>query len=234
MADLPMISVEGAANLLRADVADIRELSRRRVLPPIIKGEMPLVATVQKFVEHIRAARRPVNKSGELINKSAEWVRKLIDAGFIEKQPDGTLLERDVYNGYIRWLTDEARRTTKVQAESRVRDARAREIELRIAEHEGRLIERTDMEEVVDEYAGTMRSELAGLAARVTRDLTIRRTIEQAIDEILARVAANLRQALARLQASAGADGAVADPNAGQMGGEESNLRAGQGGAGSA
>lgn len=217
--DQQMISVTSAANLLKTSEQEIRELSVRHILPPIRKGEMPFVATVQRYIEHKRDGRRSVHLAGEIIGKSAQWVRKLIEWGYIVKQPDGMVLERDVVLGYIRFLTDEQRRASKSQAESRVRDARAREIELRIAEREGRLAELGDLEGVLDEYIGTMRAELAGLPARVTRDLVQRRTIEAAIDDILHRCAAASRQALALLAPGDHANGAGESADAGQVGG---------------
>lgn len=214
----PQITVAVAANLLKTSEDEIRDLSKRHVLPPIRKGQLPLIETVQRYVEHKRDGRRSVHLAGPLIGKSAQWIRRLIAEGFIPKQTDGTVLERDVYLGYIRWLTDEQRRATKVAAESRVRDARAREIELRIAEREGRLIEIVDMEEVLDEYGGMLRAELSGLPARVTRDLVLRRTIEQAIEDILNRVTAAAQQARDRLGPADNSDEAVPAPNTGQVG----------------
>lgn len=216
-----MMTPTVAATLLKTTEEEIRDLSKRHVLPPIRGGEMPLVQTVQRYVEHKRDGRRSIHLAGQLIDKSPAWIRSLISDGYIVKQSDGTILERDVFNGYIRWLTDEARRANKVKAESRVRDARAREIELRIAEREGRLAQVSDLEAVLDEYIGSMRSELSGLPAAVTRDLVLRRTIEQAIDERLHRVADAAEQALALLAPGDTSHPAVADPGTGQVGAQQ-------------
>lgn len=199
-ANLEFWPITRVANLLKTTEDEVRALSVCHVLPPIQNGEVPLAATVKKYVEHLRDGRRSINQAGDLIGKSPQWIRRLVADGYIAKQPGGGVLKRDVFVGYIRFLTDEGRRATKVQAESRVRDARAREIELRIAEREKRLIEITDMEEVIDEFSGMLRAELSGLPARVTRDLVLRRTIERAIDDILTRLAASVRQARDRLQ----------------------------------
>lgn len=199
----PMIAVKTIANLCATNEEEIRQLSIRHLLPPIRKGTMPLIATVQAYVTLKRERKRSAKSAGELIDKSPQWVRHLIAEGFIVKDADGMVRDEDVFRGYIRWLTDEQRRASKVQAESRVRDARARELELRIAEREGRLIDINDMERVVDTFAGTLRASLSGLPARVTRDLVLRRTIEQAIDSILGELADYLRQERDRLRPAA-------------------------------
>jgi phage terminase Nu1 subunit (DNA packaging protein) len=101
-------------------------------------------------------------------------------------------------------------RSSRIEADVNYRRLRAREVELRIAELEGRLIEITDMEEVIEDFAGMIRSELASLPARLTRDLVLRRTIEQVIDEILGRIADSIRQTIGRLETTSNSDGATA------------------------
>jgi hypothetical protein len=68
--------------------------------------------------------------------------------------------------GYIRFRNDSDRRAQKSAADSRVRDARAREIELRNAVREGRLIEIDETMAIVEEMIGLFRAETAGLPAR--------------------------------------------------------------------
>lgn len=97
-----------------------------------------------------------------------------------------------IVRGYLRFLKDEARRSSKVAASSRKDDARTREIELRIAERENRLIDREEAIAVADEIVGTFRASFAGLASRVTRDLQLRKKIEADVDETLRKVAALL------------------------------------------
>jgi hypothetical protein len=46
----------------------------------------------------------------------------------------------------------------------------------------------SDAEEMVEKWAGALRSELSGVPARVTRDVTMRRTIEREINDALTLV----------------------------------------------
>ncbi|KRQ99268.1 hypothetical protein CP49_11770 [Bradyrhizobium valentinum] len=120
---------------------------------------------------------------------SAERVRQLAKEGWIEKAGKDQFYLVDVVQGYIRFRNDSERRATKSASASRVSDARAREVELRIAERERRLVELSEMIALSDQLVGMFRAELSGLPARVTRDLQIRRTIETAINDILDRIA---------------------------------------------
>lgn len=147
---------------------------------------------------------------GAHLDLTRQRVTQLVNENIISRRADGRFDLNQSRVSYIRWLRGTERRSVRAEADVQYRKLRARGVELRIAELEGRLIEITDMEEVVDEFAGIIRSELAGLPARVTRDLILRRTIEQAIDDILYRVADSIRQARDCLQPPAGADGIVA------------------------
>ncbi|KYK44678.1 hypothetical protein A1D31_36495 [Bradyrhizobium liaoningense] len=157
---------------------------------------------------------------------SAERVRQLSKEGWIEKQGKDQFYLVDVVQGYIRYRNDADRRAQKSAADSRVRDARAREIELRNAVREGRLIEIEEAMAIVEQITGLFRAETAGLPARVTRDLQFRKTIETALNDILERVA-DIASERGRAVASARVAGeAVAADAARRMGGDEPHLSA--------
>lgn len=160
--------------------------------------------------------------AGAIIMVSVERVRQLSRDGWIRKTGKGYHL-LDVVQGYIRFRDDADRRANKTAAASRVSDARAREIELRNAQREGRLIEIDDALDAVDKLVGTMRVELAGLPARVTRDLQLRRTIETAINDILQRISDIAEQSELDVRKSEAAGEAVASGPAGSVGSEEQN-----------
>jgi len=174
------------------------------------------------------------NLAGRLLMVSAERVRQLAREGWIEKQGKDQFYLVDVVQGYIRFRNDADRRAQKSAADSRVRDASAREIELRNAVREGRLIEIDEAMAIVEQMTGLFRAETAGLPARVTRDLQFRKTIETAVNDILERVAdiaAERGRAVAETRA---ASEAVASHAAGHMGEREPDLPADGGRAGSA
>jgi hypothetical protein len=125
------------------------------------------------------------------------------------------------YVVYLRELNTTANQST---SESRVRDARASEIEIRTAERTRRLITLDEALESNAAVCGTVRTEFGALAARFTRDLVLRREIEKAVNDSLARIAARLVEEAAALEAGGAAAEAVADGDAGPVGGEQSQL----------
>jgi hypothetical protein len=78
--------------------------------------------------------------AARLIDVHPRRLQQLVAAGWIERPNRGEYTLVSVVQGYIRFLLDEDRRAAKSAAEARVLDARAREIELRIAREEAKLV----------------------------------------------------------------------------------------------
>jgi hypothetical protein len=152
-------------------------------------------------------------QAARLLMIGPERVRQLVKAGWINKIEKDRFHLVDVVQGYIKFRNSEDRRSSKTAADSRVRDARAHEIELRVAIKMRDLMRHDEHVEILDEVVGLFRSELSGLPARVTRDLHERVRIEQAVNEILDRISSRATNAAQRLAApGGGADqGSVGD-----------------------
>jgi hypothetical protein len=149
-----------------------------------------------KFVEW-EGRKWPVleaEKMAGLLEFSADYLRQLERAGRFAKLSHDRYSPPAVIKGVLAHMRDDARRINKTSAQTRVQEARAKEIELRTARDEGRLIEIESVEAVFADILGAYRSELAGVPAAATRDLAIRETIsaalESAIDRCRARFAA--------------------------------------------
>ncbi len=99
---------------------------------------------------------------------------------------------------YIRYLRE--RHSKPSAADSHLREARAREIEVRTAERLGKLVAVEEFDAMIDELCGVFRTELSGLPARVTRDVALRRTIEREINGMLGRIADIAEANAARLE----------------------------------
>ena len=95
---------------------------------------------------------------------------------------------------YIRYLRDARASNTKTAAATRVQDARAREIELRMAKDAGTLYAAEDVEAAIADILGTYRSELTGVPAASTRDLTVRATIEKHLNDAIERARASFEK----------------------------------------
>jgi hypothetical protein len=157
-------------------------------------------------------------QAARLLMISGERVRQLSKQVWITKVERDRYLLVDVVQGYIRFRNDEDRRAFKSGAEARVRDARAEEISLRVGQRGGQLIEHAEHIAILDELCGFVRTELVGLPARLTRDMTERRKIEQAVHELLTRLAARA-EAMAHVGSASGdAVAAVNSHDAGPVG----------------
>lgn len=132
-----------------------------------------------------------------LFGLTAERVRQLAAAGHFERSGRGRIAVMQAVQGYLKFLRDEARVGSKSAATSRVQDARAREIDLKIAERDGRLIDVVEHRDLFAECFGIIKTGLDGTPARLTRDQTFRRKIETEIDDVLRRAADRFEQAAA-------------------------------------
>jgi hypothetical protein len=126
---------------------------------------------------------------GRHLDLSRQRVAQLADEGVIERRADGRFEQDGSRVAYLRWLRSEDRRAVKGEADGRVRDARARLIELQIAEREHRLIDMIEHEAVLAEAIGIVTTALDGLPARITRDLRLRALIEAECNATLNRAA---------------------------------------------
>jgi phage terminase Nu1 subunit (DNA packaging protein) len=162
----------------------------------------------------------------QLLMLTRQRLDQLAAEGWIARHSAGRWRTVDLVQGYIRFMRDEGRRQNVKAADSRVRDARARDIEIRNAERLGRLVSVEELDAIIDEVCGAFRSELSGLPARVTRDLQMRRVIETEVHGVLARIAAIADANATRLEASRVADPAIGANNAGPLGGAQSDVPA--------
>lgn len=123
-----------------------------------------------------------------LLMISEERVRQLVKMEYLPQTARGQYPLVGVVQGYIRFLKDEERRSSKSATASRMQEAKATEIDMRIAEKRRELIPLEEAEAVVDVLVGRIRSEFSGLPIRVTRDMTLRRELESEVNGSLNRI----------------------------------------------
>lgn len=150
--------------------------------------------------------------AAQLIMVTPRWVQKLTKDGWIPKSERGRYSLIGVVQGYINFLKDEARRASKSAADSRVRDARAREIELRVARQQADLIPYAEHVAILDEILGHIRAEMEGAPARITRDLGIRDELKGVIHGSLDKASRRLQQAAVEHAALSSALAALGRP----------------------
>jgi phage terminase Nu1 subunit (DNA packaging protein) len=167
------------------------------------------MATAKEPDEGSAASTIPIDVAAKLLMVTPEWVRRLTKDGWISKADRGRYRVVDVVQGYIRFLRDEARRSSKSAAHSRLQDIRARKEELNIAQTERELVPLADAMTLVDEVAGAVVARVNAIPARMTRNMDERARLQREIDEALAEVADRVEKLGATFQS--GRDDPAAD-----------------------
>jgi hypothetical protein len=115
----------------------------------------------------------------------------------------------DLVQGYIKFLKDEERRTSKTATLGRMQEAKARGLERKNLVAEGRLMETDTVDAIFTEALGWFMSRLDGFPAQITRDLAMRQTMKQGLDAIRTEVA----DLFAKRAAECGAKAEVEESN---------------------
>jgi len=152
-------------------------------------------------MDDIEGATVPAARLASFLGLSTERVRQLVNSGHIPRQGKAKYPVVAGMRGYIEFLQDENKRVTTNATDSGLKAARQREVEIRIARDEGRLVDMEDVEAVVAHVIGTLRAELAGVPASASRDRAVRASVEQAINGALSRCAGRIGEASAALRA---------------------------------
>jgi phage terminase Nu1 subunit (DNA packaging protein) len=168
----------------------------------------------------------------ELLMVDQSRITQLTQEGLMKRVAKGEYDLRQAVQDYIRYLRDQQKRQTLVAADSRVRDARAKDIEARTAQRLGQLVSLSVYDEMIDGFAGVVRSELAGIPARCTRDLVMRRIIERELNAGLRRMAEYAMAQSIRVEAMGGPNASERTNGAGPVGGGKSDVPADGSGSG--
>lgn len=212
--------------LLVENAAELKRLARAGWISPLGPDRWRIADIVQGRIKQLIAQATTYNavQMAGALALTNQRVRQLTAEGRIKTTSKGKY-DRDAttrdYVVYLRELNTTANLST---SESRVREARAADIEVRTAERTRRLIELDEALESNAVVCGFVRTEFGALAARFTRDLGLRREIEKAVNGCLARIAARLNAEAATLEAGGAVADAVADDDAGSVGGEQPQL----------
>jgi hypothetical protein len=125
---------------------------------------------------------------------SPKRIDQLLAEGVVHREAKGRFRLKANVTAVFRWLRSDQRRCARTEADAQLRRERAREIRLRIAERERQLVPIDLAFQVQEEILGLVRTEIGGASARITRDLALRRQIDEALNEVLARVVSKLHK----------------------------------------
>lgn len=154
-------------------------------------------------------------QAARLLMVSDERIRQLAKNGHIPKIAKDRFNLVAVVQGYIRFLKDEERRSSKSAADSRVRDARAAEIERRMAREDRDLIMLDEAMAAYDFAVGLFLESVSGLPARMTRNASERRRLEAICDGERQRLADRFAEGASALRTGEAAVGADDEDDAG-------------------
>lgn len=125
----------------------------------------------------------PIGQAARLLMISEERIRQLVKQGYVPvSEKRGHVQLVGSVQGYIRFLKDDERRSSKSAADARVRDARAAEIERRMAREDRDIIMLEEAMAAYDFATGLYLESVSGLPARMTRNVSERRRLEAICD----------------------------------------------------
>ena len=125
--------------------------------------------------------------AADITGYSKTWLLKLAENGYFAKQARGVYKIGDVVRGIIKFVQEKKKSATKSAAADRLLAVRAEEIELRIRMREGEVVEMRAAEELFMSVLGDLKYQLEGFPAQMSRDLELRRKMDDALNVIFRR-----------------------------------------------
>ena len=236
MAENDEIGTAEAHALLILDGAEFKALARAARIKPTESGRWRIADVVRARIRSLidAATYYTTPRMAEAFGISHQRVAQLRDEGVLSYDGKNRFHRDNTTRAYATWQRNQLKSLHTNTSEGRVREARATEIEIRTAERSRKLIAIDEALESNAAVCGYMRTEFGGLAARVTRDLVLRRDIEKAVNDSFARIASRCIEEARYLETGRVPVDAVADDAAGPMGEGESSVPAIGGDTGSA
>lgn len=147
------------------------------------------------------------SQAAKMLEVSDEWIRRLEKMGYVTKRGRGAWHFLDVIRGYIRYLKDDSRRSSKSASASRMQDVKTErlEFELKVAKAAYQPVE--DMFLALDTLSSEMRGSFGGVGARLTRDAAWRNKIDDEITATINRMSERIERTRdALVEASGGTE----------------------------
>jgi hypothetical protein len=139
--------------------------------------------------------------AARLVLMTDRHLRRLVEDGWVKKSPTGKYTLIGTVQGVLRYKDDQISRLSKKTQGAHALDARARMIELNIAEKSKNLCSVEELRDTVDYVVGQLKYELTGVPSGSTRDKEVRAKIEHGIETALTRAADRLEQAMGDIKA---------------------------------
>lgn len=155
-----------------------------------------------------------VQEIARATGRTTRWVQMLAKEQGIAKDGRGRYAIADLLRGLVAHYEQVLENGSRSTAAADATQARADEIRQRMAIKDRTLIPLDEALQAMEIVVGTVNSELTGLPARATRDMAIRRKIEDEVNGTKGRIAASLRKGSAAARSGRGLDGADTEDDA--------------------
>lgn len=146
--------------------------------------------------------------AADLLQLSPRRLRQLAADGWIPAAGRGRYPLAGLVQGYASFLMASGARRTKSANEGRLKEARARLVEQRIAREDRGLIDLQEALDAFEDIAGAYAGSIAGLPARIAMDPSERRRIQVICDAERLRVSDRFAEIASALRTGRGADDA--------------------------
>jgi len=137
---------------------------------------------------------------GALTGLTGRRVRQILSAAGVKPVARGRVPLGPAIRAVIDAAKGERGSSPEARARAELAKARAAEVELRLAERSKALIALTDAEAALERLVGVVLAELVGLSASVTRDMSLRRRVDEATLAMRGRIARRLRAEAERIR----------------------------------
>lgn len=152
--------------------------------------------------------------AAEYLALTERRVQQLAAEGWVKPVGRGRWSLVEVIAGYVESIRAENAKKTKSAADSRVRDARAAEIERRMAREDRKIIALDEAMAAFDHATGLYLQSLSGLPARMTRNASERRRLEAICDTERERLSHRFAEGASALRTGVEAAGAEDEDDA--------------------
>ena len=119
---------------------------------------------------------------------SRQNIARLTAEAIIERRADGHYDQSASRLRYIKHLRTSSR-TVRSEADSQHVLAKAQMLQIKITQQQRKLVLREDANALLDEMCGIVLTHLSGMAARCSRDMTVRRNIDAVVHQVRTELA---------------------------------------------
>lgn len=223
--EMKTLSLGALANALGITRYNAEQLEKNKVFTKVKRGQYVLADCVKAFIrlrvetevrDGLEAAKRAdevsISYLGEVLGIGERWVQQLEAQGVLRKSARGRYPLATSVRAYTKFKVDSevARAILKETTPGeRVKAERARKLKLENDERERQTVSMPDALIALDVIFGMIKAGFAGVPARVTDDVALRRRIEDGNEAVLRDLARRFRKASSAMREGRDPDAAV-------------------------